>query len=44
MTHGGQQFAAPNYTPLPATIVTKDEAQIKMIMCGSSACFTGFIQ
>src|SRR5579863_61310 len=44
MTHEGQQYAtALNYVPLPATIVTKDEAQIKSMTCGSSnaPCYTG---
>jgi phosphate transport system substrate-binding protein len=44
LTHDGQVFAAPSYTPIPANIVAKDEAQIKKITCGSSACFTSFIQ
>ncbi len=44
LTHDAQGlFAAPGYSPLPATMVTKDEAQIKKLMCGSSACFTSFI-
>lgn len=42
MTHDGQQYAAPlKYVPLPATIVTKDEAQIKAMKCGNSACYMG---
>jgi len=43
LTHTGQQFAVPNYAPLPANMVTKDEAQIKSMKCGSNACFTSFI-
>ena len=40
MTHDGQQYATPlSYVPLPATIVTRDEAQIQSIKCGSSACY-----
>jgi len=40
--HDGQQFATPlSYVPLPLNIVTKGEAQIKSMMCGSSACYTG---
>jgi phosphate transport system substrate-binding protein len=38
--HDGQQFAAPNYVPLPANIVQKDEAKIKSMKCGSDACYT----
>ena len=42
ITHDGQQYStALTYVPLPATIVTKDEAQIKLMKCGSSACYTG---
>lgn len=42
VTHDGQQYSAPlQYVPLPQNLVTKDEAQIKSIMCGSSACYTG---
>jgi phosphate transport system substrate-binding protein len=42
MTHDGQQYAtALTYVPLPAAIVTKSEAQIKAMKCGSSACYTG---
>ena len=46
MTHEGQQYSTPlNYVPLPAAIVTKGEAQIKSMTCGSSnaACYTGFV-
>lgn len=42
MIHDGQQYATPlNYVPLPAAIVTKGEAQIKSMTCGSSktACY-----
>ncbi len=45
MIHSGQQFStALNYVPLPDAIVTKGEAQIKSMTCGSSnaACYTGF--
>ncbi len=42
MIHDGQQYAtALTYVPLPAPIVTKSEAQIKAMKCGSSACYTG---
>jgi phosphate transport system substrate-binding protein len=41
VTHQGQQQAAPNYVPLPAKIVTKDEVKIESIMCGSGACYKG---
>ncbi len=44
LVHTGQQFAVPSYSPLPDTIVTKGEAKIKAIMCGSSACFKGEIK
>jgi len=40
-THSGQQYASPNYVSLPANIVAKDEAQIKSMKCGSSACYKG---
>jgi len=46
MTHEGQQYStALNYVPLPATIVTKDEAQIKSMTCGTSntSCYTGIV-
>ncbi|HEU5441027.1 MAG TPA: phosphate ABC transporter substrate-binding protein PstS [Ktedonobacterales bacterium] len=39
--HDGQQFASPNYVPLPANIVQKDEAKIKAMQCGGSACYKG---
>jgi len=44
LTHTGQQFAVPNYSPLPDSIVAKAEAKIKALKCGSSACFTSAIQ
>lgn len=44
MTHAGQQYStALNYVPLPDTIVTKDEAQIKSMTCGGSPCYTGIV-
>jgi phosphate transport system substrate-binding protein len=46
MTHEGQQYSTPlNYVPLPDTIVTKGEAQIKSMTCGSNnaACYTGIV-
>ncbi len=46
MTHEGQQYStALTYVPLPAPIVTKDEAQIKSMTCGSSntPCYTGYV-
>ncbi len=44
MVHTGQQFAVPNYSPLPDTMVTKAEAKIKSLKCGSDACFKGEIK
>src|SRR6266705_4984987 len=42
VTHDGQQYATPlNYVPLSDTIVSKDEAQIKSMTCGSGACYKG---
>ncbi len=42
MVHDGQQYStALNYVPLPATIVSKDETQIKSLTCGGSPCYTG---
>ncbi|WP_376795876.1 phosphate ABC transporter substrate-binding protein PstS [Thermogemmatispora sp.] len=42
MVHDGQQYAQPlNYVPLPDTIVSKDEAQIKAMRCGGNACYSG---
>jgi len=34
-----------NYVPLPANIVTRDEAQIKSMTCGSNnaPCYTGAV-
>ncbi len=46
MIHQGQQYATSlNYVPLPATIVTKGEAQIKSMTCGSNnaPCYTGVV-
>ncbi len=44
MTHAGQSYATPlNYAPLPAPIVTADEAQIKSMTCGGSSCYTGVV-
>jgi phosphate transport system substrate-binding protein len=46
MTHSGQQYAMPlNYVPLPDAIVTKAEAQIKSMTCGTNnaACYTGVV-
>jgi phosphate transport system substrate-binding protein len=43
ITHQGQQYSTPiSYVPLPTNIVQKDEAQIKAMMCGSSACYKGY--
>jgi phosphate transport system substrate-binding protein len=42
VTHDGQQYSTPlNYVPLSDTIVSKDEAQIKSMTCGSGACYKG---
>ena len=42
MTHQGQSYSTPlSYVPLPANIVAKDEAQIKQLTCGGSACYKG---
>jgi len=44
MTHTGQSYSsALTYVPLPAGIVTKDEAQIKSMTCGSNntPCYKG---
>jgi phosphate transport system substrate-binding protein len=42
MTHQGQQYSTPlSYVPLPSSIVTKDEAQIKSMTCGGTACYSG---
>ncbi len=46
MIHQGQQYStALNYVPLPAAIVTKGEAQIKSMTCGSNnaPCYTGLV-
>jgi phosphate transport system substrate-binding protein len=46
MTHEGQQYATPlSYVPLPAIIVSKDEAQIKSMTCGTNnaPCYTGIV-
>jgi phosphate transport system substrate-binding protein len=41
-THDGQNYSsALTYVPLPASIVTKDEAQIKSMTCGGSPCYKG---
>jgi phosphate transport system substrate-binding protein len=40
ITHDGQQYSAPlKYAPLPDNIVSKDEAQIKAMQCGSRPCY-----
>ena len=44
MIHTGQQFAVPNYSPLPESIVTKGEAKIASLTCGATPCFNGAIQ
>ncbi|HUY75719.1 MAG TPA: phosphate ABC transporter substrate-binding protein PstS [Ktedonobacterales bacterium] len=42
MTHQGQTYStALSYVPLPSNIVQKDEAQIKLLTCGGSACYKG---
>jgi len=42
MVHDGQQYStALDYVPLPSTIVTQDETQIKSMMCGGSPCYSG---
>ncbi len=42
MIHDGQQYAEPlHYAMLPATMVTRSEAQIRAMTCGSSSCYTG---
>jgi phosphate transport system substrate-binding protein len=42
MIHDGQQYATSlSYVPLPATIVTLDEAQIKKMQCSGSPCYKG---
>jgi phosphate transport system substrate-binding protein len=38
-THEGQQYAEPlDYAPLPESLVQRDEAQLKRMMCGGSPC------
>jgi phosphate transport system substrate-binding protein len=44
MVHTGQQFAVPNYSPLPDSMVAKAEAKIKSLKCGSDDCFKGEIK
>jgi phosphate transport system substrate-binding protein len=42
MIHDGQQYAEPlHYAAPPDTMVTRSEAQIRAIACGSSSCYTG---
>jgi phosphate transport system substrate-binding protein len=42
MIHDGQQFAEPlHYAALPATMVSRSEAQIRAMTCGNSPCYTG---
>jgi phosphate transport system substrate-binding protein len=41
---GQQQFSVPNYSPLPDNIVTKGEAKIQSLKCGSDACYKGEIK
>jgi phosphate transport system substrate-binding protein len=42
MIHDGQQYAEPlHYAALPAIMVTRSEAQIRAMICGSSPCYTG---
>ncbi len=42
MVHTGQQSSsALSYVPLPASIVSKDEAQIKSMTCGGGSCYKG---
>jgi phosphate transport system substrate-binding protein len=44
MIHDGQRYAAPlEYAALPATIVVKSEAQIRLMTCGSAhaPCYQG---
>lgn len=37
MVHQGQQYAEPlSYAPLPASMVSRDEAQIRQLNCGST--------
>jgi phosphate transport system substrate-binding protein len=40
MIHAGQQEATPlHYAPLPATMVSRSEVQIRAITCGNHPCF-----
>lgn len=40
--HDGQSYStALTYVPLPASIVTKEEAKIKTMTCGGSPCYKG---
>jgi phosphate transport system substrate-binding protein len=42
MLHDGQQYASSlNYAALPAIMVTRSEAQVRAITCGSSSCYQG---
>lgn len=42
MIHDGQQYAEPlHYAALPDTMVTRSEAQIRAMTCGSRSCYTG---
>ena len=41
VTKGQQYSTAKSYVPLPASIVTKDEAQINSMTCGSGSCYKG---
>jgi phosphate transport system substrate-binding protein len=42
VTHDGQSYSsALTYVPLPGSIVTRDEAQIKSMKCGNAPCYTG---
>jgi phosphate transport system substrate-binding protein len=42
MIHDGQRYAEPlHYAALPVTMVTRSEAQIRAMTCGSSPCYTG---
>jgi phosphate transport system substrate-binding protein len=42
MIHDGQQYAEPlHYATLPNTMVSRSEAQIREITCGSNSCYTG---
>jgi len=41
VTKGQQYSTAKSYVPLPASIVAKDEAQVKSMTCGSGSCYKG---